>query len=94
MKFRSSSQWAHVAEQLKSSSRYDAYSTALTLLPQLAWLGSPVQDHYFYVRQVGNVVRPAAVAAIDNGNPIAAVEWLEQGRSITLWDPWGLFFIS
>ena len=40
------------------------------------------------MRQAGDVVRRAAVAAIDNGNPTAAVEWLEQGRSVI----WGQLF--
>ena len=82
VKFKASSEWAHLTEQLNDSSCYNAYSTAITLLPQLAWLGSPVQDRHFYVREAGIVVRCAAVAAIDNHNLTAAVEWLEQGHSV------------
>ncbi|KDR73809.1 hypothetical protein GALMADRAFT_142238 [Galerina marginata CBS 339.88] len=82
IKFKSSSRWAYLAEQSGDSSCYEAYSTALTLLPQLAWLGSPVQDRHFYLKKAGIVVRRAAVAAVNNDNPTTAVEWLEQGRSV------------
>jgi hypothetical protein len=82
IKFNASSYWAHVAEQLEDSSRFNAYSTALALLPQLAWLGSSVEDRHFHIKEAGAVVRRAAVAAIEYDDLTTAVEWLEQGLSV------------
>jgi len=82
IKFRASSRWARVAEQLEDSSRFDAYSTALALLPQLPWLGSSIEDRHFHIKEAGALVRRAAVAAIEDDDLITAVEWLDQGHSV------------
>jgi hypothetical protein len=81
-KFKASSSWAHVAEQLEDSSRFDAYFTALALLPQLAWLGSSVEDRHFHIQEAGALVRHAAIAAIEDDELTTAVEWLDQGHSV------------
>ena len=82
VKFQASSKWSLLAHQLSPSSLLDAYSVALNLLPQLAWLGSPITDHHFHVKSASAVVRRGAAAAIEADKHILSVEWLEQGRSV------------
>ncbi|KAF8552776.1 hypothetical protein OG21DRAFT_1415461, partial [Imleria badia] len=66
-----------------------AYSVAIGLLPELAWIGLSLTQRYNELAQGADVVREAAAAAaLDVGLPEAAVEWLEQGRSIV----WGELF--
>ncbi|KAG6371116.1 hypothetical protein JVT61DRAFT_10658 [Boletus reticuloceps] len=62
-----------------------AYSIALNLLPQVAWIGLSLTHRYAELKRGADVVREAAAAALDSGFPELAVEWLEQGRSIV----WG-----
>ncbi|KAJ7464038.1 CHAT domain-containing protein [Mycena latifolia] len=59
-----------------------AYSVALDLLPELAWLGLSIPDRHHHLRKAEKVVRDAAAAAIISGEYATAVEWLEQGRSV------------
>ena len=66
----------------------DAYSVAIGLLPQLAWIGLSLARRYGELLHGADVVREAAAAALDSGRPETAVEWLEQGRSIV----WGELF--
>ncbi|KAG9120916.1 hypothetical protein FRC07_003357 [Ceratobasidium sp. 392] len=55
----------------------------MTLLPQVVWLGTTVQDRYGYIAsEVRDLVTAAAAAAIQSRQYSLAVEWLEQGRSI------------
>ncbi|KAF8134277.1 TPR-like protein [Boletus edulis] len=62
-----------------------AYSIAMNLFPQLAWIGLSLTHRYAELKQGADVVREAAAAALDSGFPALAVEWLEQGHSIV----WG-----
>lgn len=81
-RFSASSQWVFLAEKIGHESCLEAYSTVLTLLPQLAWLGSPVPDRHFHIRKAGALVRQAAVATIEQDDFSTAIEWLEQGRAV------------
>ncbi|KAG9125166.1 hypothetical protein FRC07_008715 [Ceratobasidium sp. 392] len=81
-KFDAARRWANVAED-SSSCPLQAYTQAMTLLPQIVWLGSSVQLRYErVVREVGDLVTQAATAAILRKRNDLALEWLEQGRSI------------
>ena len=84
-RYTASSRWIHLAEYLGHASLFDAYSTTLSLLPQLAWPGSTIADRHHHIRESGAMTRRAAAAAIEKGDFRLAVEWLEQGRSVV----WG-----
>jgi hypothetical protein len=59
-----------------------AYTTAIELLPELAWLGLSITDRHHQLSQAGQVVRDAASAAIVQHDYQKAVKWLDQGRSV------------
>ena len=84
VRFRASLHWISCARDLRHHSLLDAYSVAIGLLPQLAWIGLSLTHCYRELAEGANVVRDAAAAALDSGLPEIAVEWLEQGRSIVL----------
>jgi tetratricopeptide (TPR) repeat protein len=86
--FHASQKWISCARRIHHHSLLHAYSTAISLLPELAWIGLVIAHRYSGLRQGANVVREAAAAALDSGLPETAVEWLEQGRSIV----WGELF--
>ncbi|KAJ7218802.1 CHAT domain-containing protein [Mycena rebaudengoi] len=59
-----------------------AYTTAIELLPELAWLGLSITDRYHLLSEAGQVVRDAASAAISVHDYEKAVDWLDQGHSV------------
>ena len=65
-----------------SQSLLDAYTVAVDLLPQLAWIGLSLHDRSHQLLQAVDTVCDAAAAALEAHLPERAVEWLEQGRSI------------
>ena len=65
-----------------SQSILDAYTVAIDLLPQLAWIGLSLHDRYHQLLRAADGACDAAAAALDVRRPELAVEWLEQGRSI------------
>ncbi|KAF8433234.1 CHAT domain-containing protein [Boletus edulis BED1] len=83
-RFSASRNWILCAPRIHHPSLLRAYSIAINLLPQLAWIGLSLTHRYAELRR-GVDVREAAAAALDSGFPELAVEWLEQGRSIV----WG-----
>ena len=88
-RFRASLQWISCARSIGHHSLLRAYSVAIDLLPQLAWIGLSLTHRYRELMKGTDVVREAAAAAaLDSGRPETAVEWLEQGRSIV----WGELF--
>ncbi|KAJ7233553.1 CHAT domain-containing protein [Mycena rebaudengoi] len=64
------------------SSILHAYTTAIKLIPEMAWLGLSITDRHHLLSQAGQVVRDAASAAIAVHDYEKAVEWLDQGRSV------------
>ncbi|KAJ7771339.1 TPR-like protein [Mycena maculata] len=82
IRFQAAAKWAECANLLNHPSRLDAYTTAINLLPELAWLGLSIKDRHHQISDAGEVVRDAAAAAIEAGQCTKAVEWLDQGRSI------------
>ncbi|KAJ7452638.1 hypothetical protein FB451DRAFT_1565910 [Mycena latifolia] len=92
-RFQAASSWAETlrfqvasmaveGQSFHHRSLLHAYSVAINLLPELAWLGLSISDRYYRILKAGNLVRAAAAAAITAGQYLLAVEWLEQGRSI------------
>ena len=90
IRFEAAKQWILSAHTLRHHSLLQAYSIAIALLPQLAWIGLSLANRYHDLMRVGaaEVVQEGAAAALDSGRPETAVEWLEQGRSIV----WGDLF--
>ncbi|KAK6974118.1 CHAT domain-containing protein [Favolaschia claudopus] len=87
VRFRAARIWSMCAHESNSASVLKAYATAISLLPELAWLALSISDRHHRLFHAGQLVRDAAAAAIAAGDPQKAVEWLEQGRSII----WGQF---
>jgi len=80
-RFIACSRWAQLIPHLHHSP-LEAYTLALELLPQLAWLGLSVTDRHRHLLEASDVVRNAVAAAIDASQLDKAIQWLEQGRSI------------
>ncbi|KAJ7810356.1 CHAT domain-containing protein [Mycena olivaceomarginata] len=84
IRFHAARRWAKHAHIHQPSSLLHAYTTAIELLPELAWLGLSITDRHHHLSQAGQVVRDAASAAIAVHDYQKAVEWLDQGRSVIL----------
>jgi hypothetical protein len=75
------------------NSLLEAYTLALKLLPQIAWLGLSMTDCHHHLLNSSNIIWNAVAAAIDAKQPNKAIEWLAQGQSIIwgqvlqLWTP-------
>ncbi|KAJ7084108.1 CHAT domain-containing protein [Mycena epipterygia] len=82
IRFDAAKNWAKHAHIHQPSSILSAYTTAIELLPELAWLGLSITDRHHHISRAGQVVRDAASAAIVVHDYQKAVEWLEQGRSV------------
>lgn len=84
VRFDASKGWI-TADELLEGNALDAYELVIGLLPQLAWIGLPLQDRHRALQRAADVARDAAASAIALHRMQTAVEWLEQGRSIV----WG-----
>ncbi|KAJ7466076.1 CHAT domain-containing protein [Mycena latifolia] len=82
VRFEAATIWAASAEIFQHPSLLAAYTTAINILPELAWLGLSISDRHHRILNAGRVVRDAASAAIAQNHLSTAVEWLEQGRSV------------
>ncbi|KAJ7201470.1 CHAT domain-containing protein [Mycena rebaudengoi] len=82
IRFLAAMRWAKHAHIHEHSSILCAYTTAIELLPELAWLGLSITDRYHLLSEAGQVVRDAASAAISVHDYEKAVDWLDQGRSV------------
>jgi tetratricopeptide (TPR) repeat protein len=58
------------------------YERAFSLIPQVAWLGNSIEQRHNILSWIAEIVNGAASAAIQTGNLLGAVEWLEQGRAV------------
>ena len=87
-RFHAAQQWIFHARALGHHSLLNAYSTAIGLLPQLAWIGFSLTNRYHELMRGTGMVREGATVALRLGHPQLAVEWLEQGRSVV----WGELF--
>ncbi|KAJ7896478.1 hypothetical protein B0H13DRAFT_1885187 [Mycena leptocephala] len=82
IRFEAARQWEKHAQVHQPSSLICAYTTAIELLSELAWLGLSITDRHHHLLQAGRVVRDAASAVIAVHDYQKAVEWLDQGRSV------------
>ncbi|KAJ7217603.1 TPR-like protein [Mycena rebaudengoi] len=82
IRFHAATQWAKHAHIHEPSLILCAYTTAIELLPELAWLELSITDRHHHLSQAGQVVRDAASAAIIVHDYKKAVDWLDQGRSV------------
>ncbi|KAJ7884487.1 CHAT domain-containing protein [Mycena leptocephala] len=71
IRFEAARRWATHARVHQPSSLLHAYTTAIELLPELAWLGLSITDRHHQLSQAGQV-----------HDYQKAVEWLDQGRSV------------
>ncbi|KAI9574286.1 TPR-like protein [Boletus coccyginus] len=85
VRFGASRRWISCARHIHHPSLFAACSVAITLLPQLAWIGLSLTGRYRELIRGADVVRETAAVALDLGFPETSVEWLEEGRSIV----WG-----
>ncbi|KAF8139302.1 CHAT domain-containing protein [Mycena galopus ATCC 62051] len=83
--FDAATRWAKHAQVHHPSSILHAYTTAIELLPELAWMGLSITDRHHHLSEAGKIVRDAASAAIAVHDYQKAVEWLEQGRAV-IWN--------
>ncbi|KAF7358410.1 CHAT domain-containing protein [Mycena venus] len=81
-RFQACSIWVEHAQMAQHPSLLSAYSVAVDLLSEMAWLGLSIRDRHHIILRGGKVVRDAAAAAISASQYDKAVEWLEQGRSV------------
>ena len=89
VRFEASERWIECARTLQHPSLLNAYSSAIDFLPHLAWTGYSLTDRFCGLANAdADMVKEAAAAALDAGQPETATEWLEQGRSIV----WGELF--
>ncbi|GAB3003023.1 CHAT domain-containing protein [Saccharothrix stipae] len=72
------------AEQSKWTQALGGYTTAVDLLPMVAWRGASRADREKFVADWAGLATEAAAAAIAAGEPKQALQLLEQGRGV-LW---------
>ncbi|KAH9830580.1 CHAT domain-containing protein [Rhodofomes roseus] len=77
--------WADQAKRSKTLEHecIDGYNHFFTLLPEVVWLGKTVAQQHKDIAIWNEVAPQAAAAAIRLGKYSKAIEWLEQGRSVT-----------
>ncbi|KAG9093409.1 hypothetical protein FRC06_011533 [Ceratobasidium sp. 370] len=81
-RLRTSQKWARLSLALRLP-QIDAYTSAMTILPQVVWIGSSARRRYeCLATDIQGLVIEAASAAISAKRYDLAVEWLEQGRSV------------
>ncbi|MFC0598006.1 CHAT domain-containing protein [Streptomyces palmae] len=64
----------------------EAYGLAIGLLPKIAARHLSHDDHLRQLSQLAGLATDAAAAAIRNGEPVRALELLEQGRGLLIGD--------
>ncbi|KAJ6582426.1 CHAT domain-containing protein [Mycena capillaripes] len=78
IRFHAARMWAGGADIEQHPVHLEAYHIAFNHLPEVAWLGLPINDRQHQIIEADAVARDAAVAAIFADQPKKAVEWLEQ----------------
>jgi len=84
-RFTAAETWATLCFSIQSPQTLDAYSTLVTLIPRVVWLGRTIEQRYGDISRLGDAMARAVSAAIHFGEFNLALEWAEQGRSIV----WG-----
>ncbi|KAF8431187.1 hypothetical protein L210DRAFT_3651244 [Boletus edulis BED1] len=85
VRFRASQNWISCTRRIHHPPLLHAYSIAINLLHELAWIDLSLTHRYAELNRGADVVHEAAAAALDSEFLELAVEWLEKGRSIV----WG-----
>ncbi|KIM20447.1 hypothetical protein M408DRAFT_307726 [Serendipita vermifera MAFF 305830] len=81
IRFRTAAAWARTSH-LYGQYPLTAFECVMTLLPQVAWLGSSLRNQRAHLTEPGDVVRYAVAVAIELQEYETAVRWAEHGRSI------------
>lgn len=81
-KFTAAVLWARTCVIHQPSSALTAYQHAMSLLPEVAWLGSTVNKRYSYFQNDANIATEVAAAAIKMKNYGLALEWMEESRMV------------
>ncbi|KAJ7105926.1 CHAT domain-containing protein [Mycena epipterygia] len=84
LRCKTSALWARDAEERNHDSAFEAYETAVELLPQQAMLGLDIHSRQqaLTLSSIGGLVLDAATYASQRNNMGKAVEFLETGRSV------------
>ncbi|KAG9079777.1 hypothetical protein FRC06_007478 [Ceratobasidium sp. 370] len=80
--FRAAWSWATLAVSHSQFDPLPAYSRAMKLVPQVAWLGAAVEQRFGHIVSMGAISAEAAAIACSVGEHDVALEWVEAGRSI------------
>ncbi|KAG9124215.1 hypothetical protein FRC07_012395 [Ceratobasidium sp. 392] len=80
--FQAARSWATLAVSHPQFDPLSAYTRAMELVPQVAWLGAPVEQRYEHIVAMGAISAEAAAFACSVGEYDMALEWMEGGRSI------------
>ncbi|QRV93571.1 CHAT domain protein [Ceratobasidium sp. AG-Ba] len=82
IRFTAARAWARISWEHRLSSTIDAYKQAMSLLPQVVWLGDTSAQRYEILASLDNVAMEAAVVAVEMREYGLALEWLEEGRCL------------
>ncbi|KAF8598565.1 hypothetical protein BDV93DRAFT_593856, partial [Ceratobasidium sp. AG-I] len=83
VRFDAALHWARHSPSDDTANIAAAYNQVMKILPQLVWLGTPLESRYSLILDVaGSVSIEAASVAIAMQDHSLALEWLEEGRSI------------
>lgn len=89
MRLRVALDWgAEAAARDNWEQALDAYTTAVGLLPQLAWIGLGRTDQQRLLAKASGLASDAAASALFAGRPERAVEVLEQARAVLFTGEW------
>ncbi|KAG9121760.1 hypothetical protein FRC07_002151, partial [Ceratobasidium sp. 392] len=80
--FQAARSWATLAASHSHLDPLPAYTRAMELVPQVAWLGAPVEQRYEHIVSMRAISAEAAAFACSVGEYDIALEWMEAGRSI------------
>ncbi|KAF8909186.1 CHAT domain-containing protein [Mucidula mucida] len=88
-RFVAAMRWAVMASELAkvdlqecAASQFKACTAAMDLLPQLSWLGSPIETRREVLKRAQNITTIAVSRAILVEEYSTALAWVEQGRSV------------
>ncbi|CAE6406809.1 unnamed protein product [Rhizoctonia solani] len=80
-RFEAAYSWAQTLA-LQGNSPLEAYKTAFTIIPQVVWMGTTIDQRYIEAAPLSRLTTRAVSYAIAEGEYSLALEWFEEGRSI------------
>ncbi|KAH7325449.1 CHAT domain-containing protein [Rhizoctonia solani] len=80
-RFEAAFSWAQTLS-LQGESPLEAYKVAFTIIPQVVWMGTTIDQRYLEVAPLSRLTTRAVSCAIAEGEYSLALEWFEEGRSI------------